>query len=63
MQLKAARGTERLREMVSESGACGELTSIRVPLPLDPVILLNGAATLQLKTNHHAARVRGGHLT
>ena len=41
-KLKAARATQRLQEMVSESGACGELTVAHVPLPLDPSILLTG---------------------
>ncbi|GIL50816.1 hypothetical protein Vafri_6947, partial [Volvox africanus] len=41
-KIKAARATERLREMVSESGPCGELTALRVPLPLDPNIVLAG---------------------
>ena len=38
----AARKTERLREMVSEAGQCGELMTLQVPLPLDPNVLLNG---------------------
>lgn len=38
----AARKTERLRDMVSEAGQCGELMSLQVPLPLDPTVLLNG---------------------
>ena len=38
----AARKTERLREMVSEAGQCGELMSLQVALPLDPTVLLNG---------------------
>lgn len=37
-----ARKTERLREMVSEAGQCGELMSLQVALPLDPTVLLNG---------------------
>ncbi|KAL3157710.1 hypothetical protein ABBQ32_012142 [Trebouxia sp. C0010 RCD-2024] len=46
-QLKAVRGgavrkTERLREMVSEAGQCGELMSLQVALPLDPTVHLNG---------------------
>eukprot|EP00798_Chlamydomonas_sp_ICE-L_P029142 gene29142-32360_t len=41
-KLKANRASQRLQEMVAESGACGELTSMRVPLPLDPNILLDG---------------------
>ncbi|KAK9811578.1 hypothetical protein WJX72_006428 [[Myrmecia] bisecta] len=46
-ELKAMRGNsakkaERLREMVSEYGQCGELSQIRVPLPLDPAIMLAG---------------------
>ncbi|EFJ45030.1 hypothetical protein VOLCADRAFT_40672, partial [Volvox carteri f. nagariensis] len=41
-KIKAARATERLREMISESGPCGELTALRVPLPLDPNIVLAG---------------------
>ncbi|GLC43266.1 hypothetical protein PLESTF_000410600 [Pleodorina starrii] len=41
-KIKAARAAERLREMVSESGPCGELTGLRVPLPLDPNIVLAG---------------------
>lgn len=38
----AVRKTERLREMVSEAGQCGELMSLQVALPLDPTVLLNG---------------------
>lgn len=41
-KLRAARATERLREMVSETGTCGELTTCRVPLPLNPNIMLEG---------------------
>lgn len=41
-KLKAQRAAERLREMVAESGPCGELTVLRVPLPLNPAILLAG---------------------
>ena len=36
------RKTERLREMISEAGQCGELMTLQVPLPLDPTVLLNG---------------------
>ena len=38
----AARKTEKLREMVSEAGQCGELMSLQVALPLDPTVQLNG---------------------
>eukprot|EP00877_Chromochloris_zofingiensis_P002248 jgi/Chrzof1/12023/Cz06g18140.t1 len=41
-RLKAARATERMWEMLSENGPCSELTSSRVPLPLNPHILLEG---------------------
>ncbi len=41
--LQVANKTERLREMVSETGVCGELTSLRLPLPLNPSIMLEGA--------------------
>lgn len=41
-RLKAARATERLREMLSEGGPCEEMTSMRVPLPLDPNIMMEG---------------------
>jgi hypothetical protein len=41
-RLKAARGTERLREMLSVNGPCEELTTVRVPLPLNPSMLLEG---------------------
>ena len=42
-RLRAARATARLQELVSEAGPCGELTVMRVPLPLDPAVLLDGA--------------------
>jgi phosphatidylinositol 3-kinase len=38
----AARKKERLHELLSESGLCGELASLRLPLPLDPNVLLTG---------------------
>jgi len=41
-RLRAARATARLQELVSEAGPCGELTVMRVPLPLDPGVLLDG---------------------
>ncbi len=41
-QVRAARATERFRDMVSESGPCGELTVQHVALPLNPNILLEG---------------------
>ena len=41
-RIKAARATERLREMVSELGPCSELLTSRVPLPLNPHLLLEG---------------------
>jgi phosphatidylinositol 3-kinase len=41
-KLRAARATAKLQELVNESGACGELTALRVPCPLDPNILLDG---------------------
>jgi len=41
-RLKAARATERMREMVSENGPCSELTACLVPLPLKPQVLLEG---------------------
>jgi phosphatidylinositol 3-kinase len=41
-KLRAVRATQRLQEVVSESGPLSELLTIRVPLPLDPSILLCG---------------------
>ncbi|KIY96448.1 phosphatidylinositol 3-kinase [Monoraphidium neglectum] len=41
-RLKAARATDRLREMLSADGPCEELTAARVPLPLNPSLLLEG---------------------
>ncbi|MEW5302904.1 MAG: hypothetical protein WDW36_005643 [Sanguina aurantia] len=41
-KVKASRATERLREMISETGPCGELMSCRLPLPLNPCLLLDG---------------------
>lgn len=41
-RLKAARATERMREMLSVNGPCEELTTSRVPLPLNPHLLLEG---------------------
>jgi phosphatidylinositol 3-kinase len=41
-RLKAVRATERLREMLSTNGPCEELTTLRVPLPLNPSLLLEG---------------------
>eukprot|EP00879_Flechtneria_rotunda_P010868 GHRR01011358.1.p1 GENE.GHRR01011358.1~~GHRR01011358.1.p1 ORF type:complete len:821 (+),score=283.38 GHRR01011358.1:733-3195(+) len=41
-RLKAARATERMREMVAENGPCSELTTAKVPLPLNPLVLLEG---------------------
>jgi phosphatidylinositol 3-kinase len=41
-RFKATRATERMREMVAENGPCSELTALRVPLPLNPCLLLEG---------------------
>ncbi|KAF8067321.1 Phosphatidylinositol 3-kinase [Scenedesmus sp. PABB004] len=41
-RFKAARATERMREMLAEQGPCSELASARVPLPLNPAVLLEG---------------------
>lgn len=41
-RFKATRATERMREMVAESGPCSELAALRVPLPLQPSTLLEG---------------------
>jgi hypothetical protein len=41
-RFKATRATERMREMVAENGPCSELTALRVPLPLNPGLLLEG---------------------
>lgn len=41
-RLKAARATERMREMVGENGPCSELSTCLVPLPLKPEVLLEG---------------------
>lgn len=41
-RFKAARATERMREMVAENGPCSELTICKVPLPLNPSVLLEG---------------------
>ena len=38
----AMKKEERLHELLSESGLCGELASLRLPLPLDPTVLLTG---------------------
>ena len=42
MRGNAARKAERLREMVGRYGQCGELATLRVALPLDPSVLLDG---------------------
>lgn len=41
-RVRATRATERMREMLAENGPCSELTSSRVPLPLNPAVLLEG---------------------
>lgn len=41
-RLKAARATERMREMLGVHGPCSELTACLVPLPLKPEVLLEG---------------------
>lgn len=40
------------QELVSEAGPCGELTVMRVPLPLDPVVLLDGECPHSLSGTH-----------
>ena len=42
MRGNAARKADRLREMVGRYGQCGELATLRVALPLDPSVLLDG---------------------
>ena len=44
--------------MVSETGPCGELTVLRVPLPLDPAILLDGAMRIGTLGFHMSFRDR-----
>lgn len=39
---RADRKSAHLREMLSENGSCGELATLRVPLPVEPSILLTG---------------------
>ncbi|GMH39569.1 hypothetical protein BSKO_07467 [Bryopsis sp. KO-2023] len=39
---RSDKRTAHLREMLSENGSCGELTTLRVPLPVEPTILLTG---------------------
>lgn len=41
-KLKAAKAGEKLRVMIEETGPCGELTALKVPLPLNPLIMLDG---------------------
>jgi hypothetical protein len=41
-QGSAARKAEQLCAAVGEAGACGELASMRCPLPLDPTVMLDG---------------------
>ena len=41
-RVRAARATQRLQEVASESGPLSELLTLRVPLPLDPRIMLTG---------------------
>ncbi|KAG1669979.1 hypothetical protein FOA52_016240 [Chlamydomonas sp. UWO 241] len=41
-KVRAARATQRLHEVISESGPLSELLTLRVPLPLSPDILLMG---------------------
>eukprot|EP00873_Tetraselmis_striata_P009874 jgi/Tetstr1/430138/TSEL_019971.t1 len=43
----AAKKAERLQEMVSESGSCGELSHATMPNPLDPLTLLAGMIPTQ----------------
>ena len=38
----AAKRAEQLRRMVGEYGQCSELAHVRVPLPLDPTVMLTG---------------------
>ena len=42
MQGTAAKRAEQLRRMVGEYGQCSELAHVRVPLPLDPAVMLTG---------------------
>ena len=42
MRGNAARKADRLREMIGRYGQCGELATLRVALPLDPSVLLDG---------------------
>ena len=42
VQGTAAKRAEQLRRMVGEYGQCSELAHVRVPLPLDPDVMLTG---------------------
>ena len=42
VQGTAAKRAEQLRRMVGEYGQCSELAHVRVPLPLDPSVMLTG---------------------
>ena len=42
VQGTAAKRAEQLRRMVGECGQCSELAHVRVPLPLDPGVMLTG---------------------
>lgn len=42
VQGTAAKRAEQLRRMVGEYGQCSELAHVRVPLPLDPAVMLTG---------------------
>lgn len=43
----AVKKADRLREMISDSGPCGELSHSTMPNPLDPTILLAGVIPAQ----------------
>ena len=48
-KLRAARATQRLQEVASESGPLSELLTMRVPLPLDAKVLLTGGSVVILR--------------
>mmetsp|Transcript_623 Transcript_623/g.1491 ORF Transcript_623/g.1491 Transcript_623/m.1491 type:complete len:866 (+) Transcript_623:255-2852(+) len=51
-ELKSVRGgaprkTERLREIISDAGSCGELSHVTMPNPLNPSVVLSGVVPSQ----------------
>ena len=53
-RVRAARATQRLQEVASESGPLSELLTLRVPLPLDPRIMLTGGCTVSVVLTSYA---------